>query len=199
MWAFLSALYAVQLLTLPNRNQVCLPVESFLLYINAVKHLKMVLPLAFLHLPPKQDHYLWGELMTQMEKNLLFFFFQYLLQSISCTSIDDKVSKTLNLLGNCLPPFPTIMFVLKNPWEIKVHVNKQTYRKLNTCDIFMSLHVLLFYKSNYFFTKPQGFKFFWVDFYLALVILQRKLSLLQGRFRWVTSAALVWSKKKSLH
>ena len=66
----------------------------------------------------------------------------------------------------------------------QVHVNKQTYRKLNTCDIFMSLHVHLCYKSNYFFMKLQGFRFFWVKyFYLALVILQRNFSLLQGTFR----------------
>lgn len=45
--------------------------------------------------------------MTQMEKNLLFFF-QYLLQSISYTSTDDKVSKTLNLLGNAYHHFPLL-------------------------------------------------------------------------------------------
>jgi hypothetical protein len=67
---------------------------------------------------------------------------------------------------------------------MKVHVNKQTCRKLNTYDIFMSLSVHLCCKSNYFFMKPQGLRLFWgEDFYLVLVILQRKLSLLQACFK----------------
>lgn len=38
-------------------------------------------------------------------------FSQYLLQPISYTSTDIKVNKTLNQLGNCLPPFPTVLYV----------------------------------------------------------------------------------------
>ena len=50
--------------------------------------------------------------MTQMENNSCFFFPPpFLPQPVSCTSTDVKLNKALNLLGNCLPPFPTVLYV----------------------------------------------------------------------------------------
>lgn len=56
--------------------------------------------------------------MIQTENNSCLFFFplRFFHSLLVITSIDVKLNKALNLLGNCLPPFPTVLYVvLKNP------------------------------------------------------------------------------------